>query len=126
MTAAMDYTIFQDEIELETGTVQLVSNGEQSFVLPANGATYRFETQQVPHHPIPTPLFASIEGCGRNESGGFSLEHITNFSLAETNPFYSIHCEPNRGSFDPNDKRGFPVGYGPLEYIEQDLSLIHI
>jgi len=96
---------------------------KQSFVLPANGATYRFETQQVPHHPIPTPLFASIEGCGRNESGGFSLEHITNFSLAETNPFYSIHCEPNRGSFDPNDKRGFPVGYGPLEYIEQDQSL---
>jgi len=125
MSAPVAYTIFQDRLVYEEGMIQLAATAQQRFVLPANGVTYTISTQQVPHHPIPTSLFAHQEGCGRNEAGTFSQGIIHQLSLSEANPFYSLNCQANVGAFDPNDKRGFPMGYGPLQYVEQDQSLTY-
>lgn len=37
--------------------------------------------------------------------------------------FADIDCPPNRGSYDPNDKTGYPLGYGSQHYISPNSTL---
>ena len=121
--AGVTYQVFENLNSVDSGFIQLNQGQTLTISYPANGSTYRFQTNQVSNHPIPTALFSAIEGCGTDEIGDFDKGFITPFSLEEENPFYHIFCVENRGSFDPNDKRGLPIGYGPDKYIEQDQSL---
>jgi hypothetical protein len=50
----------------------------------------------------------SIEGCGGNINTGV----VTQFSSYDGSPFLDIDCRMNIGAYDPNDKQGFPLGYG--------------
>lgn len=123
MITSMAYQIFENLVVIDSGFVQLNQGQESTFSYPANGRTYRFQTNQVAEHPVSTPLFVAIEGCGTNQTGDFDRGFISPFSFEENDPFYSIHCTENRGSFDPNDKLGTPIGYGPNKYIEQHQAL---
>ena len=123
MTNSVAYQVFENLAPIDSGFVQLDQGQVLTFSYPANGSTYRFQTSQVEEHPIQTPIFSAIEGCGTNEAGDFDKGFITSFSMDEQNPFYAIHCTENRGSFDPNDKRGLPLGYGPNKYIEQNQAI---
>ena len=123
MATSVAYQVFENLTRIDSGSIQLSQGQTRTFDYPSNGSTYRFQTSQVSNHPTPTSLFSVIEGCGINEAGDFDRGFILPFSLHESNPFYDIHCTENRGSFDPNDKRGLPMGYGPDKYIEQDQSL---
>jgi uncharacterized repeat protein (TIGR01451 family) len=99
-------------------------NPDESLTIPltANGHTYRLESEQEPGHPFSYRVIAFEEGCGGFESLGY----INQFSVNGYTP--SIHriCVENTGSYDPNDKRGYPFGTGtehrirpgqPIEYM---------
>ncbi len=123
METGVPYQVFENLNSIDSGFIQLDQGRTTTISYPSNGSTYRLQTNQVNNHPIVTSLFTAIEGCGTNETGEFDKGFITPFSLEEHNPFYDIYCIENRGSFDPNDKLGLPIGYGPDRYIEQDQSL---
>ena len=123
MTSSVAYQVFENLAPIDSGLVQLNQGQIRAFSYPANGSTYRFQTNQVQEHPISTPLFSAIEGCGTDVSGDFDRGFILPLSLEEQDPFYAIHCTENRGSFDPNDKLGMPIGYGPNRYIEQNQAI---
>ena len=123
MTAASSFIIIEDEILTRVGPVILGGNGDTTFVLDVNGETIRFEVDQPPGHPGNSMPSIAIEGCGANP---FSLGFITQFPQDDGDNFVEIDCQENIGAYDPNDKRGFPKGYGTEKLIENDTEIEYI
>ncbi len=127
MLAPLEFVVIEDVLMYyrEDFFFQLESGASFEVRFEANGSTYRIETDQVPFHPISSKLSASVEGCGTNNVGTYSKGIINMFALADENPFIDEDCRENIGAFDPNDKTGFPNGYGPNHFIDQNKSLTY-
>ncbi len=115
----LEYIIIQDDVVMFQGQQQY--NLGQSVLLPiaADGHTYRIESEQEPGHPFSTRAIAFEEGCGGFESLGF----INQFSVNGITPSWHTVCRQNTGSYDPNDKQGFPLGAGTEHRIRPGQAL---
>lgn len=124
MTTELEYVIIEDAVMFMQApqTLPPLAPGEQhEITVPANGATWRLETNQEPNHPgFDSPALA-VEGCDFYGSTGF----VNQFPQNDEDAFVDIECVQSTGSYDPNDKQGFPLGLGdgriiapgqPLEY----------
>lgn len=118
----LDYIIIVDDVVLMEGEEMYDIAELVSFEQPANGQTWRIESQQEPGHPFSTVALAFAEGCG----GFGSLGFVNQFSVNGTTPSVDRFCLENTGSYDPNDKQGFPRGYGDDNRIApgQDLEYL--
>ncbi|HAD14929.1 MAG TPA: hypothetical protein DCF33_21080 [Saprospirales bacterium] len=104
----------------------LTAGGMEVITVPANGATWRLEAEQAPGYPWGKMASASVEGCGTNSNGGVSLGFVTKFSPDDESPIIDIDCVENMGSFDPNDKQGFPRGALDEHYIPLQQSIDYL
>ena len=119
----LEYIVIEDDMILSPGSVPLLGpGGSFNISFPATGGTFRLEAEQVTYHPGSGTPIAVVEGCGGFGSTGF----VTVFSDGDNDPFISIDCQENIGSFDPNDKQGFPKGYGVEKYIEANTDLEYL
>ncbi|MBK9014025.1 MAG: T9SS type A sorting domain-containing protein [Saprospiraceae bacterium] len=123
MVAPLDYIVVEDVLMFDQGNFNLGAG--QTMQLPpiaANGATWRLEAEQVPEHPYPGSVAVALEGCdGINELGLVNL-----FPIENPNPFIAVDCRENQGAFDPNDKQGFPVGYGEEHFIHRNTDIEYL
>ncbi|MCO6489804.1 MAG: hypothetical protein J5I98_15415 [Phaeodactylibacter sp.] len=99
------------------GSIQLNSGEAFTYNFPANGSTYRIEVEQEPFHPGHSMPAAVLEGCGTNPQGTFSTGFVNQLAPDDADPFIDIECREVVGSYDPNDKHGFPRGYGDEHFI---------
>lgn len=126
-TEPLEYVIIEDAVMFMNApppTIYLAPSEEHHFKVPANGATWRVEVEQEPFHPgesIPTEV---LEGCANG--GQFSIGFVNQFSMNDNDPWVDIDCTPNVGSYDPNDKQGFPIGYGAAHYIKPGTDLEYL
>lgn len=104
----LNYIIIEDEVVLLTGQKEYDIAESLTMDFPANGSTWRIESQQEPGHPFSNLVLAFAEGCG----GFGSLGLINQFPVNGIEPAWHRTCVENGGSFDPNDKQGFPIGVG--------------
>lgn len=91
---------------------------------PANGSTWRLEIEQEALHPGLSHPAATIEGC--TTTGSFSKEFVNQFAMDDQSPWLDINCQQNIGSWDPNDKQGFPLGYGSEHYIRPGTEIEYL
>jgi uncharacterized repeat protein (TIGR01451 family) len=77
--------------------------------------------EQEPFHPGNSAPAISVEGCTTGST--FSTGFVTQFPTDDEDIFLDILCVENTGSFDPNDKQGFPKGYGDAHYIRPGTPL---
>ncbi|MCP5498120.1 MAG: hypothetical protein H7A23_26485 [Leptospiraceae bacterium] len=128
MQSEQTYTIIQDGVIITPEPIPFfLSSGESIEVnFEANGSTYACQTTPVPFHPFESIPSAFVEACGTNETGGFSTGYATQFPENDSSPFVSIDCQQVIGSFDPNDKRGFPEGYGESHFIERGQDIEYL
>ncbi|NUN99689.1 MAG: T9SS type A sorting domain-containing protein [Saprospiraceae bacterium] len=110
MANPVQYYVVEDVIMFMSNSIQLASGQSTQVSLVANGSTYRFELPQVPGHPFSVTPSATVEGCGLNPDGAFSLGFVTQFPQDDDGPALDIDCRENTGSYDPNDKQVFPRG----------------
>jgi uncharacterized repeat protein (TIGR01451 family) len=124
MSAPLGYIIIEDQIVLLSEEFQLLPGQSTTVTLPANGSTLHLEAQQSAGHPSGfASTGATIEGCG----GWMSIGLFTQWAFDDDpDPFTDVDCQANIGSFDPNDKQGFPAGVGEEHLIEpgQDLEYL--
>ncbi len=123
MISPLQYYVIEDNLIMRSGTFQLLAGTSQFISVPANGSTYRLEAEQSPTHPQ-TPLnrpSIQIEGCTTGSS--FSTGFVTMYPQNDLMPYIDIDCQKNIGSYDPNDKTGYPLGYDIQNYIEQNQPL---
>jgi uncharacterized repeat protein (TIGR01451 family) len=127
MTEPVEYVVIEDiVIQMVSAPIQLNSGESTTISLPANGSTWRIEMEQNPNHPWSLLASAAVEGCGTNGTGSFSLGFIPQFSQDDAEPFVDEDCVANIGSFDPNDKQGFPLGTGNEHIIRPGQSLDYL
>jgi uncharacterized repeat protein (TIGR01451 family) len=118
-SATLNYIIIEDDVVLFQGQRQYDGNEIFNLEYPANGHTWRVESQQEPGHPFSNVALAFLEGCG----GFQTLGYVNQFSVNGWTPSVNQECVENTGSFDPNDKRGFPLGYGDAHRIRPGQAL---
>ena len=122
MTSSLDYIVIEDGIMLMQAGGPALGIGQSVEVpVPANGATWRVEAEQEPFHPAGYLPAAVVEGC--TTSGAFSIGYVQQFANPDQGPAVDVDCMANIGSFDPNDKQGFPVGYGAQHYIRPETEI---
>jgi uncharacterized repeat protein (TIGR01451 family) len=124
MAAPLDYIVVEDAVMLRSAPFQLLSNNTMQVSVPANGSTWRLSVPQEPYHPGLSQPSLSVEGCTTNP--GFSLNFVNQFPLDDQDPPIDIDCTPNIGAWDPNDKQGFPIGYGTARYVEPNTEIEYL
>jgi uncharacterized repeat protein (TIGR01451 family) len=123
MAQALDLIVIEDVIMGFQGSFQLDSGADTAFVFPANGATWRLEAEQSLGHPGNSQPSIAVEGCGTSP---FSTGYVLPFPLNDADRSVDIDCRENTGSYDPNDKHGFPTGYGNDRFIEQNTGIEYL
>ncbi len=118
MTEPQGFIVVEDGVMLLTNDVQLAAGESITVSFPANGSTYNILAEQVPGVPGFSNPSMFVEGCGTNGSGTFSTGFASQFPEDDNGPFISIDCHDVIGSYDPNDKTGYPLGYGDQHLIE--------
>lgn len=127
MATALNYFVLEDHIMMMSSPFQLNAGQSMQFSIFADGKTYRLESEQAAYHPLRNSPAVMVEACmaagvTNNPSTGF----VTQYAEDDLSPFVSIDCQENIGSWDPNDKRGFPKGYGANHYINKNQYLEYI
>lgn len=118
-TELLDFVVVEDVVMRQEGSYQLNNGETMNLSFPANGSTWRLESEEEPFHPWGGPEAVAIEGCG-----GLNLTGLVNlFPLGNPNPFEASDCLENIGSYDPNDKQGIPLGYGSQHFIKANTDL---
>jgi hypothetical protein len=118
ITQSVEYIIIEDQIIYRQGSIlQLPINQDTIIKVPANGATWRIETTQEPYHPGNSQPSVAVEACGTDAQGNNSTGYVTIFPEDDEDPYISIDCTENVGSFDPNDKQGMPKGLNVEHFI---------
>jgi uncharacterized repeat protein (TIGR01451 family) len=124
MSGAANYRVLKDGLYLEGGQFNLAAGASQNFMFVADGSTYRFEADQEATHPYLTNPGKTVEGCANN--GFFTTGVFNMFPAADYGEAYDEECMPVIGSYDPNDKTGYPLGYGDKHYIERGTDLQYL
>ncbi len=91
-----------------TDSIQLAGGQSVVYSYLGDGRTWRLETDQHPLHLGNSRPNASVENCGDSENWTPGLVNI--LPLDDADPMVDIFCGVVRGSYDPNDKRGMPLG----------------
>lgn len=127
MSEPVNYIVIEDiMVQMTGGSLQLASGESETVTVAANGSTWRLEVDQVPNHPLSTFASETIEGCGENGNGTFSLGFVTQFAENGEGGHVDEDCQENVGSFDPNDKQGFPRGVFEEHYIPKGTEIEYL
>ena len=127
MAEPLGYVIIEDAVMLMQAPPPAVILGPDDSYhvkVPANGSTWRLEVNQEPFHPGNSQPSLSVEGCTTNSQ--FSLGFVNQFPPDDNDPWVDIDCTQNVGSYDPNDKQGFPIGYKSAHYIEPGTDIEYL
>jgi hypothetical protein len=122
MQAPLDYLVVEDQIILMTEPFQLNQGEQLAWKLPAEGMTYFLLAEQSPGNPSSSAQAAWNDGC----NGGTGEGSLNLFPLGDEDPFIDTDCQNNIGSFDPNDKQGFPLGLGDEHAILRGTELEYL
>ena len=123
MTESLDFLVIEDQIMGYQGDFQLPSLTDTSIVLSANGATFRLQAEQSNGHPIQNEPSVTVEGCGEDP---FSIGYVIQHPQDDPQPWLDIDCQESIGSFDPNDKLGFPRGYSDQHFIRANTDIEYL
>ncbi len=125
MTDSLAAIIVEDEFMFRSFQFYLESGQSKvETIIPEAGKTYILEAQQSEGNPLSSNPTVAVEGCPNFENG-INLGIINNYPNNDSDPFVDIDCQENIGSFDPNDKRGFPEGIGPNFNIYKGTELTY-
>ena len=117
------YVIVEDMVMFSTQPYQLNIGEELTIPVNSSGSTWRIEADQEAGHPGTAKPIAWMEGCGGINTPGL----VTIFPTNINNPNTSVFCLEITGSYDPNDKQGFPRGWDEDEhYIEANIPLDYL
>ncbi len=110
LSQPLSYVVVEDGIMMSAQpivTTILAPSEIFEVAVLANGSVFQIVATQEPGAPVVNPPSLLVQGCGENPSTGF-----TNIlPLGNGLPWMETVCLENTGSWDPNDKRGFPLGH---------------
>jgi uncharacterized repeat protein (TIGR01451 family) len=124
MSCYSQVRLFIDGQYIWMDSVQLVSGDTTIFALTGDGRTWRLEVDQHPLHSGNSQPSTTIELCGNG--GNWTSDLVTILPQDDAAPNVAIFCGLVTGSYDPNDKTGYPLGINSSHDIlpNQDLEYV--
>lgn len=122
MVETANYLIVEDFVMYMNNPFQLAIGEQIQIDVPANGSTWRLEAPQEQGYPGDAEPIAWLEGCGGINNTGL----VTLFPTNNNDLFKSTFCLEVTGSYDPNDKQGFPRGYENEHFIKANQVLDYL
>jgi uncharacterized repeat protein (TIGR01451 family) len=109
-----------------TYTDSIMIPGGQTVVLSyfGNGQTWILNAEQHPLHPGNSHPNAHIEACG--DTSNWTPDIVNDFPQDDADPVVDIYCGVVTGSYDPNDKTGYPIGQTDQKYIQPNQQLQYV
>lgn len=115
--------VIEDNVILELNPIELSSQAEFNFKVPANGKTWRAFINQTAFNPYSKFATKFIEGATFDASQEISLGFANQFPNNGYHAFYHTFCDIVRNSYDPNQKTVFPEGLLPGNFIKENMNL---
>ena len=123
MNQPTDLVIIEDYIILFSIPLQLPAGADSLISLPnPDGQTYYGRISQTPGFPGEAFASDGKDFCTASGAAGMLLQ----YPLFTGGPFDARFCDEVRTAFDPNDKRGFPLGYGSAHYIDRGIPIRYL
>ena len=109
-----------------TYTDSIMIPGGQTITLsfPGDGQTWILNASQHPLHPGNSNPNAHVEACG--DTLNWTPDQVNDFPLDDADPVVDIYCGAVTGSYDPNDKTGYPTGVTEQNYIQPNQQLQYV
>lgn len=116
--------VYLDGAWILLDSIQLQGGDSIVFMFAGNGQTWRLEADQHPLHPGNSHPNATVELCGNPANWTSNLVNILPHDDAD--PIIDIYCGLVTGSYDPNDKTGYPLGVGNDHNIQPNQDLQYV
>ena len=126
MSLERNFIVVEDAIILFQEPYNLTTAEIRTEKFPANGSTFRLEAMQEVFAPGDPYVKVWVEGCGINPNGEISTGFVNQFSLGDNIPHTDIDCVRASSAYDPNDKQGFPLGYGDEHFIRENTDIEYL
>ncbi|OFX60197.1 MAG: hypothetical protein A2046_06730 [Bacteroidetes bacterium GWA2_30_7] len=116
--------IYIDGVYTTLDSVKLVGGDSIVYVFAGDGRTWRLEADQHPLHPGNSHPNATVEACGNLSNWTPDLVNV--LPPNDADPIVDIYCGVVTGSYDPNDKTGYPTGLAYNHYIMPNQQLQYV
>lgn len=118
MSAPLSYIVIEDQIILHERVFQLARGEQLVDTILSTGSAYTLIARQSPGGPgTPFPN-VTVVNCGEGTTA-LQLQWPEN----DRGPGQDSHCLANVDSYDPNDKKGTPAGWGAEKLILPNTAL---
>lgn len=124
MQCSRPVRVYINDTLTHINSVQLNTGQTISYSYPGIGKTWIFQADQHPLHPGNSTPTTFIEACGDTLNWVPNL--VNNFPLNDVDPVVDEYCGLVTGSYDPNDKTGYPFGVGTSHDILPNEQLQYI
>ncbi len=121
MTCFSQVRLYIDGQLILLDSVQLLAGATQVFSYLGDGRTWRLEVDQHPLPPGNSQPSVTIELCGNAANWTPNLVNI--LPQDDADPVRDIYCGLVTGSYDPNDKIGYPYGIDSVHYIQANQDI---
>jgi uncharacterized repeat protein (TIGR01451 family) len=125
MVSEPQFIIIEDLIIMMQEPYSIPAKDSIKIIRPATGQTIRIKGKQDPGYPENSQPTVAVEGCGALETDSIHLGFVLAFPEDNQPVHYERLCMESIGSFDPNDKTGFPRGVGADGFIEPGTQLTY-
>ena len=123
----LNSVVVEDQVQFLRTRVQLGVGASRQYAFPANGSTWRMIVEQEQNHPTSTAPTMAIEGCqSTNNTQPISTGFVNMFPNDDKSISIDIDCLPIQGAYDPNDKTGYPTGYGTDKIVAQNQDIEYL
>lgn len=116
--------VYVDGVLSYTDSIMLGGGQTITYSYLGNGQTWILQADQHPLHPGNSHPNAHVEACGNIANWTPGL--VNNLPLDDADPIVDIYCGVVSGSYDPNDKTGFPTGLGTQHEILPNQQLQYL
>jgi uncharacterized repeat protein (TIGR01451 family) len=124
MVCYSEVRVFIDEILYLVDSVMLAGETSEIFSFAGTGQTFILQADQHPLHPGNSNPNDHVELCG--SGADWNPDLINNYPLDDADPWVDIYCGVVSGSFDPNDKMGYPLGVTDNHFIQPNENLQYV
>ncbi len=113
-----------DGVVTFTDSIMIQGGQTITYSFPGNGATWILNAEQHPLHPGCSHPNAHVEACG--DISNWTRDLVNDFPQDDADPEIDIYCGVVTGSFDPNDKKGYPNGVTDQFFIQPNQQLQYV
>ena len=116
--------VTRDGIVIVTDSIAILGGQTVIYSYPGNGQLWKLMAEQHPLHPGNSHPNASVENCGAHNNN--PPVDIDDTHLDDADPVIDTYCGMVTGSYDPNDKTGYPYGETDQFYIPKNQQIQYV